>query len=154
MENFIAHMQAGSRAERARSVSRCTFRKTNVCIQLGRGWFIPEGIASSTPSHGREGTGGIVIIHVWARKTQVIRLPFPIPFHPCWRRSHARIQPGIHPSSQGRGEGEVECLRNVQPALPSAPGTGPAVSWPSHGACGKGTVRCQSSLLGGSQGYI
>lgn len=51
-KNFIADMRAGSRAERAGSMSGCTLRKTNVSVQPGRGWLIPEGIIPSTPRQG------------------------------------------------------------------------------------------------------
>ena len=60
-------------------MSRCTFTKTNLCIYVGRvvACLIAEGPSPPPPSHRREGNRGTVIFHVWARKVQVIRLPFP-----------------------------------------------------------------------------
>lgn len=71
-------------------------------LSLERGCLIPQGISSSTPAHGREGIEGIVIIHVWARKSQVIPLPLSNTFP-----SALEAKPCVDPSLlAGKGERE------------------------------------------------
>lgn len=128
-------MRAGSRAERAGSMSRCALRKTNVRAQLGKGLPHPSGNQLLHPSPRQGGSLGWDCYHP--------RVGQEKPSHPFAPFQHLSIGAGGEavrgsiPAGREGGEGEAELTQEC--AACSA-----ICSWPSHGAGGKGTASGQS----------
>lgn len=152
-KTFAVRMKQGSRAEHVHSVrvSRCTLRKRDLCVGRVVDHLITGGPSPPLPSHHREGNGGAVIFHVWARKTKVIHSLFPMQDDRCETMPKASTG-DITP----RKDGERGKLSDSQCAACSAicSCNCQLLHRPFHKACGKVTILCQSSLVGVSQDYI
>lgn len=111
-------------------VLRCTFRKIDLCIEVGRvgARLIAEGPAPPPPSHSGEGKRGDCNVPHVVQENQ--SHPVALSNARWWMWSNAWSQHGIRPSLQRRGKGEFDWLRCLLSALPSAPGT--AGSYSGH----------------------